>query len=161
MASSSGCSILRTTSSLDVFGPTRIAVLKVLASQAAMSLENARLYRDLAKREARIRRLVDANVVGIMIWDLDGTILEANDAFLRMVGYEREDLVSGRLRWTDLTPAQWRGRDRQEVAQRSSVPEACNRLNGSTSARTAAACPYCLVLRASKVRTKVLASCST
>ena len=80
-----------------------------------MSLENARLYRDLAQREARIRRLVDANVVGIMIWDLDGTILEANDAFLRMVGYEREDLVSGRLRWTDLTPAQWRGRDRQEV----------------------------------------------
>jgi PAS domain S-box-containing protein len=98
-----------------VFGPARIAVLKLLASQAAMSLENTRLYRDLAKREAKIRRLVDANVVGIQIWDLDGTILEANDAFLRMVGYEREDLVSGRLRWTDLTPAQWHGRDRQDI----------------------------------------------
>jgi PAS domain S-box-containing protein len=98
-----------------VFGPARIAVLKLLASQAAMSLENTRLYRDLAKREARIRRLVYDNVVGIQFWDLDGTILEANDAFLRIVGYEREDLVSGRLRWTDLTPAQWRGRDRQEV----------------------------------------------
>jgi PAS domain S-box-containing protein len=98
-----------------VFGPARIAVLKLLALQAAMSLENTRLYHDLAKREAKIRRLVDANVVGIEIWDLDGTILEANDAFLRMVGYEREDLVSGRLRWTDLTPAQWLGRDRQEV----------------------------------------------
>jgi PAS domain S-box-containing protein len=100
-----------------VFGPARTAVLKLLASQAAMSLENTRLYRDLAKREAKIRRLVDANVVGIQIWDTNGVILEANDAFLRMVGYEREDLVAGRLRWTDLTPARWRDRDRQEVVE--------------------------------------------
>ena len=127
-----------------------------------MSLENTRLYRDLAEREAKIRRLVDANIVGILIWDLDGTILEANDAFLRMVGYEREDLVSGRLRWTDLTAAQSaRPRSSRAHRQRSSAPEACNHSNGSTSARTAAACPYWLVLRASKVRTKVLPSCST
>jgi PAS domain S-box-containing protein len=99
-----------------VFGSIRVAVLKLLASQAAMSLENTRLYRDLAQREAKIRRLVDANIVGIFIWDLDGTILEANDALLRMAGYEREDLVSGRLRWTDLSAAQWLGRDREEYA---------------------------------------------
>jgi PAS domain S-box-containing protein len=99
-----------------VFGPARIAVLKLLASQAAMSLENTRLYRDLAKREAKIRRLVDANIIGIFIWDLDGTILEANDALLRMAGYGHEDLVSGRLRWTDLSAAQSLGRDRQELA---------------------------------------------
>jgi PAS domain S-box-containing protein len=98
-----------------VFAPARITVLKLLASQAAMSLENTRLYRDLAKREAQIRRLVDANIVGIQIYDLDGRILEANEAFLRMVGYDREDLVSGRLRWTDLTPAQYDDRHRQEV----------------------------------------------
>jgi PAS domain S-box-containing protein len=99
-----------------VFGPARIAVLKLLVSQAAMSLENTRLYRDLAKREAKIRRLVDANIIGIFIWDIDGTILEANDALLRMAGYEHEDLVSGRLRWTDLSAAQSLGRDRQELA---------------------------------------------
>src|SRR5262249_44188094 len=86
-----------------VFVPARIAVLKVLASQAAISLENARLYRDVAEREARIRRLVDANIIGIVISDLDGRILEANDAFLRMVGYDRDDLVSHRVRWTDMT----------------------------------------------------------
>lgn len=50
-----------------VFAPARIAVLKLLASQAAMSLENTRLYRDLAKREAKIRRLVDANIFGVFI----------------------------------------------------------------------------------------------
>ena len=70
-----------------------MAVLKLLASEAAISMENARLYRDLAEREARIRRLVDANIIGIFFWDLKGRILEANDAFLRMVGYDREDLV--------------------------------------------------------------------
>jgi PAS domain S-box-containing protein len=58
--------------------------------------------------------LVDANVIGIVIWDLEGRILEANDAFLRMVGYDRDDLISGRLRWTDLTPPEWLERDRRE-----------------------------------------------
>jgi PAS domain S-box-containing protein len=98
-----------------VFTAARVAVLKLLVSQAAMSLENTRLYRDLAEREARIRRLVDANIVGIEIVDLSGEILEANDAFLRLVGYEREDLHSGRLRWTDLTTTHFQDRDRQEL----------------------------------------------
>jgi PAS domain S-box-containing protein len=97
------------------FTAARISVLKLLASQAAMSLENTRLYRDLAEREARIRRLVDANIVGIEIVDLSGEILEANDAFLRIVGYEREDLDSGHLRWTDLTATRYQERDRQEL----------------------------------------------
>jgi PAS domain S-box-containing protein len=90
-----------------VFAPARIAVLKLLASQAAISLENTRLYRDLAEREAKIRRLVDSNIIGIFIWEFEGRILEANDAFLRIVGYDREDLVSDRMRWTDLTPPEW------------------------------------------------------
>ena len=94
-----------------VFAPARIAVLKLLASQAAVALENTRLYRDLEQREAKIRRLVEANVIGIFIFALDGRIIEANDAFLQMVGYDREDLVAGRIRWTDLTPPEWRDRD--------------------------------------------------
>jgi PAS domain S-box-containing protein len=89
-----------------VFAPARIAVLKLLASQAAISLENTRLYKDLAEREGRIRRLVDSDVIGIVIWDLDGRLLDANDAFLRMVQYDREDLKAG-MRWFDMTPPEW------------------------------------------------------
>jgi PAS domain S-box-containing protein len=100
-----------------VFAPARIAVLKLLASQAAIALENSRLYRDLAEREAKIRRLVDANIIGIIIRDLEGRIFEANDAFLRMVGYDREDLVSGRIRWTDLTAPEWHDRDTQAIEE--------------------------------------------
>jgi PAS domain S-box-containing protein len=94
-----------------VFAPARIAILKLLASQAAISLENTRLYHDLAERESKIRRLVEANIIGIFIYALEGRIVEANDAFLQMVGYDREDLVSGRIRWTDLTPPEWLDRD--------------------------------------------------
>jgi len=101
----------------NVFTPTRIALLKLLASLAAISLENTHLYRDLEEREAKIRRLVDANIMGIYIWNLQGEILEANEAFLHILGYRREDLVSGGLRWTDLTPPEWRGRDAQAQAE--------------------------------------------
>ncbi|BCG02476.1 hypothetical protein PPGU19_070440 (plasmid) [Paraburkholderia sp. PGU19] len=100
-----------------VFSPARIAVLKLLASQAAISLENARLYRDLAEREGKIRRLVDANIIGIVVWNAGGDILEANGEFLRMVGYEREDLVSGRVSWRDLTPPEWLERDERALAE--------------------------------------------
>jgi PAS domain S-box-containing protein len=102
-----------------VFPSARITALKLLASQAAISLENSRLYRDLAEREARIRRLVDANIIGIFIRFIpaDGAIVEANDAFLRMVGYDREDLVSGRLRWAELTPPEWHDGDARAVAE--------------------------------------------
>jgi PAS domain S-box-containing protein len=98
-----------------VFTSSRISVLELLASQAAISLENARLYSDLKEREARIRRLVDSNIVGIVIWDVQGRIIEANQAFLDIVGYAREDLTS--LRWTELTPAEWRDVDDQAFAE--------------------------------------------
>jgi PAS domain S-box-containing protein len=98
-----------------VFVPARIAVLKLLASQAAISLENTRLYLDLAEREAKIRRLVEANIIGIFIFALDGQIIEANDAFLNMVDYDRDDLVAGRICWTDLTPPEWLDSDARLV----------------------------------------------
>jgi PAS domain S-box-containing protein len=66
--------------------------------------------------EAKVRRLVEANVVGIVLWNLEGAITGANEAFLRMVQFDREDLVSGRVRWTDLTPAEWRGSDERAIA---------------------------------------------
>ena len=73
--------------------------------------------RELARGlEAKIRRLVEANVVGIVMWNLEGAISGANEAFLRMVQYEREDLSSGCVRWTDLTPVEWRRYDDGAIA---------------------------------------------
>src|SRR5450631_1432936 len=116
------------------FSDEQIALVETFADQAAIAIENARLFesekqrrlaladanRDLAKREAKIRRLVDSNVIGIFIWDFEGRILEANDEFLRMVSYDREDLVSGRIRWADLTPPDWRNRNNARIEQQKS-----------------------------------------
>jgi PAS domain S-box-containing protein len=110
-----GVLLLESDSASGGFTPTRIRTLKLVASLAASALENSRLYGDLREREAKIRRLVDANIIGIYIVDLRGPILESNDAYLRMLGYQRADLVSGRLRWTELTPPEWRDADKQRV----------------------------------------------
>ena len=67
--------------------------------------------------EAKIRRLVEANVVGIVMFNLGGEITEANEAFLQTVQYTREDIASGRVRWTDLTPSEWRDRDHRAIAE--------------------------------------------
>jgi PAS domain S-box-containing protein len=79
--------------------------------------DQMRLYTDIAEREAKIRRLVDSDIIGIVIWDLDGRLIDANDAFLRMVQYDREDLQAG-LRWFDMTPPEW-----QEVHAREEAEE--------------------------------------
>ena len=67
--------------------------------------------------EDKIRRLVDAGILGIFIANLEGEIVEANRAFLQMFQYDRQDLVSGRLRWEDMTPAELRERDQRAVTE--------------------------------------------
>jgi PAS domain S-box-containing protein len=101
--------------------PARISVLELLASQAAISLENARLYNDLLEREARIRRLVDSNIIGVMIWDFQGRIIEANQAILDMLGYGREELIASRIGWVEQTPVEWAPADQDALAQVSAT----------------------------------------
>jgi PAS domain S-box-containing protein len=81
----------------------------------AEAAKDLRSEEELRRREAKIQRLVEANVVGIVMWTLDGAINEANDAFLQMVQYDREDITSSRVRWTDLTPPEWRPRDERAL----------------------------------------------
>ena len=73
---------------------------------------------ELAKGlEAKVQRLVEANIIGIVIWNVEGQIVEANEAFLRIVGYDREDLLSGRVTWREVTPDKWRAADEQALAE--------------------------------------------
>jgi PAS domain S-box-containing protein len=86
---------------------------KVRERTAALGEANLQLKRELAERkriedalresESRFRRLSDSNMMGILFWDLKGRITEANDAFLEMLGYTREDLKAGRLNWDKVT----------------------------------------------------------
>jgi PAS domain S-box-containing protein len=112
-----GLLYLENTLTSHAFAPDRIAILELLAAQAAISLENTRLYSDLQEREAKVRRLIDSNIIGVFIWDFEGRIIEANEAFLHILGQSRDDLVTGRVRWTDLTPAEWRDTTERAVAR--------------------------------------------
>jgi PAS domain S-box-containing protein len=60
----------------------------------------------LRERESFLGHLRDANVLGILVAD-EKRVIEANDAFLDMVGYTREDLEAGRIDWRAMTPDEW------------------------------------------------------
>jgi PAS domain S-box-containing protein len=108
---------LENTLSSYAFPPDRIAILELLAAQAAISLENTLLYSDLQEREAKVRRLVESNIIGISIFGFDGRVIEANEAFLHIVGHSRDDIVSGCVSWSKLTPAEWQEADDRAVAE--------------------------------------------
>ena len=66
--------------------------------------ERLRAEQRLRSSESRFRRLVDANIFGVVFGDIDGNISDANDAFLEMVGYTRQEMAEGRLPWDALVP---------------------------------------------------------
>src|SRR5215211_7157936 len=61
----------------------------------------------LRESEERLRRAIEIETVGVIFFKTDGSITDANDAFLRMSGYNREDLVEGLVRWDEMTPPEW------------------------------------------------------
>jgi PAS domain S-box-containing protein len=84
---------------------------------AAREKAEAALQKLAKGLEAKVRRLVEANIIGIVSWNLEGEIIEANDAFLRMVGYDREDLPTGLVSWRELTPDEWQASNEQALAE--------------------------------------------
>ncbi|HWN90402.1 MAG TPA: GAF domain-containing protein, partial [Verrucomicrobiae bacterium] len=101
-----------------VFTDDEVRLLQTFADQAAIAIHNAELFaaerasraqaeaseRAQRESETRFRRIFESNMLGLMTWDENGNAVDVNDALLRMLGYTREDLDSGRLRWRDLTP---------------------------------------------------------
>ncbi|MEH2032590.1 MAG: PAS domain S-box protein [Nostoc sp.] len=71
----------------------------------------------LRESEAKFRSVVESNMIGIGFWDRDGRITDANDALLNMVGYTREELVSGKINWQDLTPTEYAPLDQEALNQ--------------------------------------------
>src|SRR4028118_482917 len=69
--------------------------------------ERKRAEEKLRESEGRLRRAIEIETVGVIFFKTDGSITNANDAFLRMCGYSREDLVEGLVRWDEMTPPEW------------------------------------------------------
>ncbi len=69
--------------------------------------ERKQLEEALRASESRFRRLADSNIIGIILVNLSGNILEANDAFLEMVGHTPQDLLTGRVNWREMTAPEY------------------------------------------------------
>ena len=90
-----------------------------LVARVQTHLQLARVRRDadrtVRESEQRLRRFYDSGMLGVFYWNMDGKITDANDRFLEMMGYEREDL--GRIDWLGMTPPEYRHLDEQSVAE--------------------------------------------
>jgi PAS domain S-box-containing protein len=82
------------------------SVLLFFAPRVALEIQQARSENVLRQRDEALHRLMDSNVVGFVVADLEGRILDANDAYLDMIGFTRGDLSSGRIRWPELAPSE-------------------------------------------------------
>jgi len=98
---------------------------QALADHAALAIANGRSHaaeraaRDAAeKATARFARLSEAGVIGTVVIDLDERrVVDINDTFLHLVGYSRDELVSGRVPWTSLTAPEWSDVDARAIEQ--------------------------------------------
>jgi len=86
-----------------VFEGAVISILIGALRRAQKQTKNS--LRQLEASEAKLRRLADSNIIGLVSADIYGAITEANDAFLNSLGFTREDLANGRVRWDEMTPA--------------------------------------------------------
>src|SRR5262249_11210885 len=102
-----------------VFTPDRITVLKVLASQAAISLENSRLYRDLEDRERQYRTVVETATDAVITIDATNKIRLVNPAVRKVFGYEPAELIGTPL--TVLMPERLANRHLAEMQHASSI----------------------------------------
>ena len=77
----------------------------------------------LRKSEARFRSIFNSNVAGLAIWDAQGVLHEANDQFLKLIGYTRAQFQAGQARWDESTPPELCERDYDSVKELSSGRE--------------------------------------
>ena len=98
--------------SISVYSPARehfVAVFDVIT-------ERKRAEEALRESHARLRRVLEVETVGVMFWDLStGCLVDANDAFLTLMGYSRDDVEARTLTWQKLTPPEYQELSRAEV----------------------------------------------
>ncbi|GCE22609.1 PAS domain S-box protein [Dictyobacter kobayashii] len=89
-----------------------VSVLSVARDVTALR----QAHEELQYSEARLRRLLDSNIIGVAF--AEGTrIIEANDAYLQMIGYSREDIQARRIDWVAMTPPEYAPLDERALRE--------------------------------------------
>jgi PAS domain S-box-containing protein len=71
----------------------------------------------LRESEARFRRVVESNIIGVSFSNINGEITDANDAYLQMLGLTREELLTGLVRWDEMTPPEYAHLDKRAIEE--------------------------------------------
>jgi len=79
------------------------------------SSERRKAEEVLRKSEEKFRRIYESNMLGIAFWESSGAIVDANNAFLDIIGYTKDDLKSGKVRWLDITPPEFVHLDQEAI----------------------------------------------
>jgi PAS domain S-box-containing protein len=79
--------------------------------------EHKRAEKSLRESEARFRRLFESNLIGVAFWNLDGFIVDANDAFLQLAGYTRDEFATLGINWKELTPIEYKHLDDRAILE--------------------------------------------
>ena len=74
---------------------------------AAERREHRETARTLRQVEAKLRRVFESRMIGMVFWRNDGTVLEANEEFLRLTGYSSQDLREGGINWRSMVPVEY------------------------------------------------------
>ena len=89
-------------------------------SNAFLEQRTAELAASLAalqESEVRFQRIFTNNMVAMALWNKSGDLLDANDAFLKMIGYARAEMENRQIRWNEITPLEYQERDRQAICE--------------------------------------------
>lgn len=95
-------------SSAPIYDQAKIAAAVAIFNDIS---EAKRAREELRRSEAKFRRLVDSNIIGVILATIDGAITDANDAFLKTIGYTRQEVLGGQVRWDEITPPELRHLD--------------------------------------------------
>ena len=90
---------------------------QLVGARLAALLQSEIHQLEIAHAARRFRSLAEADPFGMVIGDLSGVLDYVNPAFLKRLGYSEADLNSGKVRWDDLTPPEYKNADAKAVEQ--------------------------------------------
>lgn len=88
--------------------PDEVALVEEVVERTWGAVERVRAEERLRASEQRLQRMVNVPRVGVLTFDYAGALLDANDAFLEMAGYTRDEVAGQKLTWRDFTPPEYR-----------------------------------------------------
>jgi PAS domain S-box-containing protein len=93
-----------------------VSVFRDVSTQKATQHEHKLAEAALRDSENRFRQVFESNVVGMMFTSFGGQVEEANDRFLEMIGYRREELNAKQINWATITPPAYQQLDLDAIA---------------------------------------------